>query len=285
MGNKASVDETDSMTRVYCVSDLHSDEEDNMELLEKLVAKTPKHPDINVLIVAGDISGDCKVIEETLLLLLQVFPTIFYCPGNNELRMHKKEKGFDSIEKFEKVMKICEKIGVHVTAKKINGVWIVPLFSWYTPTFSDDWDGDFSYQRGWLDFRRCRFPTLSEKYTEDPDVIANYFLNLNKDHVHAYDEPVITFSHFLPRKELLPPFQFLKPTLPFVTGCKGIEKQIREIGSIVHVYGHTHVNNEFEKNGVRYVQNALGHPRERKAWWRSFDGSYTFKLVYTHKEK
>eukprot|EP01127_Copromyxa_protea_P018271 TRINITY_DN5709_c0_g1_i2.p1 TRINITY_DN5709_c0_g1~~TRINITY_DN5709_c0_g1_i2.p1 ORF type:complete len:199 (-),score=44.70 TRINITY_DN5709_c0_g1_i2:9-605(-) len=148
MGNKASVDETDSMTRVYCVSDLHSDEEDNMELLEKLVAKTPKHPDINVLIVAGDISGDCKVIEETLLLLLQVFPTIFYCPGNNELRMHKKEKGFDSIEKFEKVMKICEKIGVHVTAKKINGVWIVPLFSWYTPTFSDDWDGDFSYQRG-----------------------------------------------------------------------------------------------------------------------------------------
>jgi hypothetical protein len=53
----------------------------------------------------------------------------------------------------------------------------------------------------------------------------------------------------------------------------------------VHVYGHTHVNNEVKKGGTTYIQNALGHPRERKAWWRMVEGSYTFKLIFTHRMK
>lgn len=80
---------------------------------------------------------------------------------------------------------------------------------------------------------------MEKKYKKDPDCISNYFLDLNSglpshlahsnvsDNVHTYDAPVITFTHFLPLQELLPPSQFSKKTLPLVTGCKGIEAQIR----------------------------------------------------------
>lgn len=78
---------------------------------------------------------------------MKSFPTIFYVPGNNELRRYKESKtSFDSLKKFGEILKLCERVGVNVKPKKVNGVWIVPLFSWYTPTFSDSWDGDFHYQ-------------------------------------------------------------------------------------------------------------------------------------------
>jgi hypothetical protein len=43
---------------------------------------------------------------------------------------------------------------------------------------------------------------------------AEYFLFLNK--VQEYDAPVVSFSHFLPRFELLPNRVFMKKTLPLV---------------------------------------------------------------------
>ena len=93
-----------------------------------------------------------------------------------------------------------------------------------------------------------------------------YFFDLNLPNIRSYDGPVISFSHFLPRIELLPSREYLRfKSLPKVAGCNLIERQIRELRSVIHVFGHSHINRDCVLDGVRYVQNALSYPKERFA--------------------
>ena len=60
----------------------------------------------------------------------------------------------------------------------------------------------------------------------------------------SYDAPVVSFSHFLPRPELMPP-RFNVGAMSFLADAAGssvIETQLRAVGSKLHVFGHTHVN-------------------------------------------
>ena len=106
--------------------------------------------------------------------------------------------------------------------------------------------------------------------------IADFFLQLNEPQVNRhYDAPIITFSHFVPRAELMystpherqgrtlvdphPRFNFSR-----VAGCLGIDTQIRRLGATIHIYGHQHRNRDRVINGVRYISHCLGYPRERQ---------------------
>jgi hypothetical protein len=106
--------------------------------------------------------------------------------------------------------------------------------------------------------------------------IADFFLKLNDCHVRRhYDAPVISFSHFVPRRELIystpaerqgrhlsdpyPQFNFSR-----VAGCTGIDTQIRQLRSTIHIYGHQHRNRNRVIDGVRYISHCLGYPRERQ---------------------
>ncbi|KAL6072797.1 Metallo-dependent protein [Balamuthia mandrillaris] len=281
-------------TRVFACSDLHVDHKTNW----KHLCKTLKAEDFtadDVLIVAGDISTKLCYVKETLQFLCQVFRTVCYCPGNNELRLCKsdaKELGNgrpfrDSVEKFHHVLALCEELGVHTSPVQVNDVWIVPLFCWYTPSFDPKWDGSLHYKRGWLDFRACRWPEEHE-LKDDHDSISSHFLSLNDKHLSSFSakEPqqqkvVITFSHFLPRFELLPPRWLIRnKSLPLVVGDARLDQQIRRLGARVHVFGHTHIDKDVTIDGVRYVQNAFGHPRERKSVTRLFSGTYKPKVVF-----
>ncbi|KAL6049797.1 Metallo-dependent protein [Balamuthia mandrillaris] len=255
-------------TRVFACSDLHVDHKTNW----KHLCKTLKAEDFtadDVLIVAGDISTKLCYVKETLQFLCQVFRTVCYCPGNNELRLCKsdaKELGNgrpfrDSLEKFHHVLALCEELGVHTSPVQVNDVWIVPLFCWYTPSFDPKWDGSLHYKRGWLDFRACRWPEEHE-LKDDHDSISSHFLSLNDKHLSSLSakEPqqqkvVITFSHFLPRFELLPPRWLIRnKSLPLVVGDARLDQQIRQLGARVHVFGHTHIDKDVTIDGVRYVQ-------------------------------
>ena len=47
-----------------------------------------------------------------------------------------------------------------------------------------------------------------------------------------------------------------------VLGTTRLERQIRRLGSAIHVYGHSHVNRRVTIDGVSYVNNAFGYPSE-----------------------
>ena len=47
-----------------------------------------------------------------------------------------------------------------------------------------------------------------------------------------------------------------------VLGSTGIDRQLRQLGATLHVYGHSHINRRVAIDGVTYVNNAFGYPQE-----------------------
>jgi hypothetical protein len=261
--------------RVLAVSDIHADIAPNMAWLRAL---TGDDHAAAALILAGDVSDDLHVLGEALGCARRAFAEVFFVPGNHELWVRRRECA-DSVEKFRRIEALCERLGVRTTPTRLGApgeaVWVVPLVSWYAQP-DDGFESLFVPKDG-------EDPTLSmwsDKYfTAWPAGFqpATGFLALNEPHVaRAYDAPVISFSHFLPRRDLIfsteaeraalgwplrdphPRFNFSR-----VAGSAGIEAQIRRLGSTTHVYGHQHRNRDRVVDGVRYVSHCLGYPAER----------------------
>jgi hypothetical protein len=96
--------------------------------------------------------------------------------------------------------------------------------------------------------------------------VPEYFLNINESRIKEYDSPVITMSHFLPRRELLPAVEKLSfKGLPLVAGTLALDRQVRALNAVTHVFGHSHIDFDQVIEGVRYVQHAFDYPRE-KGW-------------------
>jgi predicted phosphodiesterase len=238
--------------RILAISDLHTDFRENMGLVEQLSDVTHQH---DILIAAGDISDRFSTLESTLALLRAKFNKVFYVPGNHELWVRKE--GYSSVEKFFRVLALCDRLDIQTRPEKVDGVWIVPLFSWYEPQFDTDNSGDDDTLSAWTDFYLCKWPLAVEQ-------VCEFFMSMNEPHLRAYDGLVVSFSHFLPRRDLLPAVERLKfKGLPKVAGCAALDKQIRDLKSGVHVFGHSHISCDRIIDGVRYIQNPLRYPRER----------------------
>jgi predicted phosphodiesterase len=235
--------------RIYAISDLHTDFRENRAALEG--ARLAGHRD-DVLIVAGDVADGETVLRDTLEWLAGRFAEVFFVPGNHELWVRGENR--DSMEKFRAVLRLCNQVGVRTGPARVGGVWVVPLFSWYDADFDVHGEGVEEELEAWSDRYFCRWPAGMERIDEA-------FLQLNEPHVRRYDAPVISFSHFVPRPELLPPVHSLRfKGLPLVAGSMGIERQIRRIQPRVHVFGHTHIPADTVIEGVRYVQNYFRRP-------------------------
>jgi len=270
--------------KLYAVSDTHVDYKENREWCEG-ISDTEHQQD--AIIIAGDVSHDIAKIEESLLMFKRKFSVVFYVPGNHELWVRNAQPSMiTSIDKFEQIISMCKRIGVITTPNKIGTnkkVWVVPMFAWYHESLDknnedDDYEEDKLKEamKGWSDFLMCKWPANFLNHSLNPHAPQkpssyqtvtpkDYFLNLNKPNLHPYDAPVISFSHFVPRRDLLPPKEFLFiPFLPKVSGAAELDVQLRSINSTMHVFGHTHCQYHNTKDGVYYVQNALSYPRERK---------------------
>jgi len=254
--------------RVFATSDLHTDYKENFRWLEELSATAYRD---DALIVAGDISDRLEIIRETLLSLRSKFRYVLFTPGNHELWVRGVE--FDSIEKFRRVLKLCDEIDVTTTPLRLDNFWVVPLFSWYDGVFEPGMKEEKAVaQRSWADFHFCKWP-------EEAKPLPDYFLRMNEPYLKTYDAPVVTFSHFIPRSDLLPPKEYLRISwLSNVSICAALDAQIRELKSNVHVCGHTHTTIDRVIDNVRYVQNAVRYPRERTGQ------SVPIKMIWDQKD-
>lgn len=84
--------------RIWLTSDVHTDHADNMAWLRGL----PPHGHDDVLVLAGDISHNMGVIEETLRHFVEKFGRVFYVPGNHEAWCGQDDEG-DSFAKLERI--------------------------------------------------------------------------------------------------------------------------------------------------------------------------------------
>ena len=136
-----------------------------------------------------------------------------------------------------------------------DGLSIVPLLSWYDYSFGEPSD---ELLEAWMDYRACRWPRQLS-----PREVTQHFLTFNDGFLDVTNEAVISFSHFMPRLDLMPAFipahrKMLYPVL----GSTGLEDQIRRPKPAIHVYGHHHLNRNCTLDGVQYINNAFGYPHE-----------------------
>eukprot|EP00257_Ricinus_communis_P026892 XP_025014306.1 uncharacterized protein LOC8286474 isoform X2 [Ricinus communis] len=253
---------------VFVVSDLHTDYPENMTWVKSLSSK--RHNKKDVLLVAGDVAETCSNFFFTMSLLKDTFQHVFYVPGNHDLWCRwDQDRCLDSLEKLNKLLDACRILGVETTPMILDGLGIIPLFSWYHEVCKD--------------FHACKWPgDLSSRDTS----LALYFDAINEENgdkikvIQRTCSQIITFSHFVPRQELCPEKRMLfYPNLPKIIGSDCLEDRIRLIhgttanASMCHVFGHTHFCWDAMLDGVRYVQAPLAYPRERK---RRMNGGETW---------
>ncbi len=264
--------------RIFILSDIHIDFIENKQWLAALSGWDYKD---DVLILAGDVSHNLHQLQMSLMELKEKFRRLFFVPGNHDLWIREGEQG-DSLEKMDTILEFCTGEGIGTRPERVgdkqdaHAVWIVPLLSWYAPEESANAlyifkPGEDASNRMWSDNYFIQWP---DHRMMEPDQV---FFEMNrKNLMQEFDRPVISISHFLPRQEMMfsrnrvtdqekikkydrhPAFNFSR-----VAGSRLIEKQIRQIKSQIHVYGHQHINRDRILEQVRYVSHCLGYPEER----------------------
>jgi len=240
--------------RVFALSDIHIDYDVNAKWVTEL--SDADHQD-DVLILAGDITDTLRLLGWCLGTLARKFAKVLFVPGNHELWVIREDRDKHSLQKFEDVCAVVAESGASMDPYRAHGISIVPLLGWYDYSFGEPSE---ELRSIWMDYRACRWPHgFSER-----DVTA-HFTALNDGKGVVAGDRVITFSHFLPRIDLMPWFipsshKVLYPIL----GTTQLEQQLRTLRSQMHVYGHSHVNRQVRIDGVTYINNAFGYPNETR---------------------
>jgi predicted phosphodiesterase len=239
--------------RVFAVSDIHVDYDLNARWVRDISASDYRE---DCLILAGDITHALPQLAWCLTTLAARFRKVLFVPGNHDLWVLGESREKTSLQKFQDVAVRVEASGASMQPYFTGHALIVPLFGWYDYTFGEPAQ---ALKDIWMDFHACRWPAGF-----GPGQAAEHFDGMNDHQLMAHGaQKVITFSHFLPRLDVLPAslparLRVLDPVL----GSTLLERQLRQIHSNIHVYGHSHINRTVRIDGVTYVNNALGYPRE-----------------------
>ncbi len=245
--------------RIFAISDLHVDYDENATWVGSLSLSDFQH---DALIVAGDISDVQEKFSWCIEALTSRFKTVMFVPGNHDVWVIREKNPANSLDKFHAVLDRAKQCGAHTSPFDVGPVTLIPLFAWYDHSFAARVS---DLEQRWTDCHACRWPNgMTDEH------INHYFLAMN-DHAPRKTEEVISFSHFVPRIDVMPA---AIPTsmrwLYSVLGSALIDKQIRQLGARMHVYGHSHVNRRVVIDGVTYINNAFGYPHERHITSKKF---------------
>ena len=238
--------------RFFALSDIHVDYPENLNWVEAINSDAYRD---DVLILAGDATDDLVLLSRILEGLRLKFGSVLFVPGNHELWL--REEDVDcSLEKFKVIRNLCESLGVETEVTHFGEVSVVPLYSWYDFSFGQP---GRHLLRAWRDFRECRWP----EYLDGAEAISNYFLGMNTGRLLVSNRKVISFSHFMPRIDLMPERIPEKRRMVYpVLGSESLGKQVSQLNPDIHIYGHSHVNRGIEVDDIYYVNNAFAYPSE-----------------------
>lgn len=249
--------------KIWAISDIHVDYTQNLKWIEGLSYQDMQN---DILLLAGDISDDMVLLEKTFQALKQRFLSVFYIPGNHDLWV-RHYPNITSFDKLDLIKKVAADQGILMHPAHFEGVHIVPLYAWYDHSFGTP---SKKLMAMWKDHSACKWPNgfdakqITATFTAMNEPISSTSNKLvAKLADSAHTKTIISFSHFVPNIELMPSriperFRLVYPVL----GSDTIQEQIDRLGSHIHVYGHSHVNQHIRKDGVLYINNAFGYPRE-----------------------
>lgn len=272
-----------AISRIFGWSDLHVDHAANFRLVTQMSRQDFQH---DLLLLAGDVSSQLNRSLATLQELRARFREVAFVPGNHDLWVNPGDT-LDSLGKLQALLARCRDSGVRTAPFTCSlagqAVRIVPLLSWYlkpeegTGSLYLAKPGEDPELRMWADNYRIKWPVLPEARTPAEHLLAINSTPRPTATTPAETGTTISFSHFLPRVELVfsdweafqagrikpghdraPEFNFTR-----VAGCRQLDERLRQHGSRVHLYGHQHRNRDRRIEGVRYVSHCLGYPGEQ----------------------
>lgn len=239
--------------RIFAISDLHLDYQVNAEWFYNISEYDFAN---DILIIAGDLTDKVPELKKAFQYIKRSFKKVFFVPGNHDLWVSRSNIKC-SINKFKIVKKIALDNGISILPEKIGNINIVPLLSWYDYTFGEPSE---DLLKIWNDFKACSWP-----YGNEVSKINDYFLSNNHYMKKEDHEMTISFSHFLPRIDIMPSYIPLDKRIIYPTlGTQKLDEAIRLLGSEIHVYGHSHVNRNVTIDNVTYINNAYGYPNETR---------------------
>ena len=238
--------------RIFALSDIHIDYQENRDWLFDLSSMDFKE---DILILAGDVTDSLKLLRQCFLKLSAIFRKVLYIPGNHDLWIV-RERFLSSFEKYDRICDIAGDCDILMTPYHLRTLSIVPLLGWYDFSFGSP---NAQLIDTWMDFRNCDW---SEQL--NLRAVCAFFLEKNTDALKTINRTVISFSHFMPRLDLIPNFvpaswHYLNP----VMGSTLIEAQIRRLRPQIHIFGHRHFNCQTHIDGILYINNAFGYPCEQ----------------------
>lgn len=238
--------------RVFALSDIHVDYDVNARWVQSLSQSDYQD---DVLILAGDVSDSIQRLALCLESFVRRFRRVFFVPGNHDLWVIRDPDVPDSLRKFEIVRSTATACGASMVPEVLQGVAFVPLLGWYDLTF-----GPLLQELAqiWMDFHACRWPRGWTAHD-----VASHFMSMNTTQPVLRREVTITFSHFLPRIDVMP--GFISPVhrrIYPLLGSVRLEQQLRAWTPDIHVYGHSHVNRRVALDGTLYINNAFAYPHE-----------------------
>ncbi|HVI48998.1 MAG TPA: metallophosphoesterase [Chitinophaga sp.] len=241
--------------KIQALSDLHIDYDENLQWLQGLSRYDYQE---DTLILGGDISHHITLLETAFNMLKKTFREVIYVPGNHDLWVT-GSKHSSSLEKFDHISRLAAAYGIHTSTLHLHNITIVPLLGWYDYSFGQP---TTEAVESWQDFYACKWQGFSTVAA-----VTSYFLSLNERALSQLRPgiPRITFSHFMPRIDLMPDYipQSKRFIYPFL-GSYGLEKQIRRVNPLMHIYGHSHVNMQQTIDNIEYINNAFGYPNETR---------------------
>ena len=240
--------------RIFALSDIHVDFEVNASWIYSLSAHDYRQ---DFLILAGDVSDSLPLLAKILESLANKFRKVFYVPGNHDLWVIRDGKGKTSFDKFKEIAAVMGNCGVSGSAFHDHTISILPLLGWYDYSFGEPSN---ELTATWADFFFCKWPE-----NVGMQEVASRFAAMNEPLVRPANTCVISFSHFVPRIDVMPDFISERNRIVYpVLGSILLEREIRQIRSNIHVYGHTHVNGRVDLDGTAYINNAFGYPSETR---------------------
>eukprot|EP01107_Rhizomastix_libera_P010034 TRINITY_DN26297_c0_g1_i1.p1 TRINITY_DN26297_c0_g1~~TRINITY_DN26297_c0_g1_i1.p1 ORF type:complete len:387 (+),score=85.59 TRINITY_DN26297_c0_g1_i1:2-1162(+) len=303
---------------LFAISDLHADFPLNRDLISGLFNGTIGEPkkrkndsdsdatdslddEIHLhdhrrdsLIIAGDVSDDTSVLMSVLDIATNNFEKVFFCPGNHELwvRRKKEESGITtSLDKFNKIISLCERRGIYTNAGLACGFRVIPMFGYFDGKDHPDslfvnylkTDSDIN---NFPDYEMCVWPEPSAYFTSP----SQYFKRLNEERTEPYDDniPVVTFMHFfshhhqmdhhiatcdsnwekmqkiLPLQEVERIRKTRLPNFSVIAGSTIYGEQIDRLSPEYHFYGHSHRGVCYSEQGTMFINHPLGYPVERQ---------------------
>jgi 3',5'-cyclic AMP phosphodiesterase CpdA len=257
------------LTALYAISDLHLAYESNRQALLAL----PAYPD-DWLIVAGDVGESEAQLTFALRVLTQRFARVLWTPGNHELWTLPGET-LRGEAKYQRLVALCQSFGVatpedpylHWNGNGVNCL-LAPLLVLY----------DYSFRPAHIPLEKAL------AWAEEAETVCADELLLHPDPYPtrgdwcaarvAYSEQrlqaasatgvqLLLINHFPLRQELayLPRI----PRFSLWCGTSQTEQWHTRFPVIAVVYGHLHIRNSQQRDGVRFEEVSLGYPQQWQA--------------------